>query len=278
MQGEIQSLEEQTKDLRMELDNEKEANREGQRKISSMQGEIRSLEEKTKDLRIELDNEKEANRELRFMNNNLLKRNNLEFFLRAFYSIPFAMKISNQNFILKYLFDEIKINYKNNMNKKNSKKSDLQIRAMFKVDFGKVFVKSESKINENLTQEMQNASFIEKDFFFLANEDHLREIIFNLLKVCKENKCELINFHKTLDAKCSFPNENSCMWILIEKTKSLFPDLCEHIHVKNITPMDQLEMNNNVPLNLIPFGVLTDFYHPIQDQIIRSLSDEVCAD
>jgi len=51
------------------------------------------------------------------------------------------------------------------------------------------------------------------------------------------------------------------MGILIEKTKSLFPYLYEHVYVKNITPMYKLEMQNNVTLIYKLFGVLTDFYN-----------------
>ena len=191
--------------------------------INSVQTELNA---KIDTLREDLEKEKTANKELRELNNNLLKRNNLEFFLRAFYSIPFWFRISNKSHILNFLFEDIKLNLTNNRNK--TKKEDLVIRAMHKVSFGKLIVNSESNTTVLSSQGSQIAdATTERDIFFLANEDHLREIVFNLLKVCKENKIDLIKISETLKKSNHFYiNEHSGMGIIIDEVKTLFSNLC----------------------------------------------------
>lgn len=101
---EITRLSEENISIRKENISIREENTTKSREIDNLNTRVEALENQNKFL---LD-----------LNSNLIKRINLEFFLRAYFDVPSHIKISNQGEMLKAMFEDIILNCEENKNKR----------------------------------------------------------------------------------------------------------------------------------------------------------------
>jgi len=168
------------------------------------------------------------------------KRKNLEFFLRAYFGIPFKRKITNQTQILYAMFEELKENFRLNQNKIIETIKDLKINC-----------------HRTITLSCKNGKFNEK---YTSDEKIIREILFKIIEFFRKPK--------------DFTVYNSMIFNAFDDSKKLYGDLCENVHEKEVMQSVDLFFDQATDLNMVPFIVLTDFYYPIQKKITNELASD----
>jgi hypothetical protein len=168
------------------------------------------------------------------------KRKNLEFFLRAYFGIPFKRKITNQTQILYAMFEELRENFRLNQNKIIKKVKDLKIICF-----------------RTVTLSCKNGKFHEK---YTSDEKVIGEILFKIIEFFRKQK--------------DFTIHNSIIFNAFDDSKKLYGDLCEKVHEKEVILSVDLFFYQATDLKMVPFIVLSDFYYPIQKKITKELASD----
>jgi len=228
-----------------------------ERSNKSLNERIALTERSNKSLKLEVQELKEKNKFLNIINRNFYRRINLEYFLRAYFDIPFNIILDNQGELLRNMFEEIKLNCS-----RNQKDKSWSLNTLF--------------------DQIHYVIYIERKPY-VGNKLHRQNIVLNLLNKYSEIKKNM-RFQKSHQPVSNFGTFDKDFNLdtlidIINGSKSNYGEFSSVVHEKVVFPISDLGFDDDKSkIDYLPLITITNYFHPLQENISFYLNNVILQD